>query len=111
MYKRKAKLLFVGQERDLLCMAQEQIGRLGGGWIECEILHLSAGEVISVEKNSQPDLLVNLHRTHTPAADYRGTLPYRQWCLAGDLYTVEQLLCKQIESMVAGMKMLSRMDR
>jgi len=110
MYKRKAKLLFVGQERDLLCIAEKQVGKFGGEWLECEILYLSEGQAPPLEQISHVDLLVNLCRIPAPAADYQGTQPYRLWCLSGDIYEVEQHMCKQIESMVAGMKMLSRIE-
>ena len=110
MYKRKAKLLFLSNERGLLLTAQKQVRLCADEWLECEIVLLPEKVSVSEPSDSSLDLMIILHRDGSLPAEYQGSVPYRRWCLHGAVTELEQQICREIESMAAGMKMLSRMD-
>lgn len=110
MYKRKARLLFISKEMDLLVCAQEQASLFASEWLECEIDLLEEMAPVPKPASALVDVMIFLYREGSMPVDYLGNVPYRRWCLHGAIKELEQQMCRELKSMAAGMTMLSRMD-
>jgi len=112
MYKRKARLLFASKELALLASVEEQVRLLAVNWLESEteLLEESASTLQSV--SSLVDLVILLCRDGEAClpAGYQGSTPYREWYLSRSAVELERDISREVQSMVAGMKMLARMD-
>lgn len=110
MYKRPAKLTFIATDNELLHLAESLLRIIGSPWLSCDTLLLNAEPAIPSSTAIDSDLIILLQQADTPPITYSGCIPYRSWELAGDLATIEQGMRQQLASMVAGMRMLSRLD-
>jgi hypothetical protein len=110
MYKRRARVLFVAREAELLRLARETLARAEGAFMQGRGLHLEAsGE--KAEAYEWADLVVALdedacawlHSDHSP-------IPVRCWTLPAAGAARREYLRRQLASMAAGMRMMQRLD-
>ena len=108
MYKRRAHLTFIAEDIELLMQAESLVNTVCSLWLSCAGVLVSPMQSIPVF--TATDLVIILHRGGRLPVDYQGSLPRRYWELTGNRANVEQILRHHLESMMAGMRMLSRLD-
>lgn len=109
MYKRKARILFIGMHSVFLRLTCQLLDTHGGDWLEGRWHELLADGSLPSEHMDWADLLVTLDE-----ASYRWLqrgrcwLPVRRWTLPQDSGEIHAYLQRQLSSMAAGMRMLAR---
>lgn len=104
-------MLYISNDPGLLLLAERYTAQYGTEWLQCECLLMgseSSGKTLQIAM--APDLVIQIFRQGTCRLEYKTSLPCRYWRLDDEDGQLEQKIRAEIESMVAGMKMLSRMD-
>jgi hypothetical protein len=110
MYKRRARILFLGQLKEPLELACGMVEQVASECLEARGLGVEALDGRSDELG-WADLLIALDAL---ACDWlpraQTSMPYRCWSLPVEAAAKSEFLKQQLLSMVAGMRMLQRMD-